>query len=191
MRRKFARQRVPGDGGVPVRASNGIASSAAQPVGVRRAWLRRPSTFQAKSFRQPLDVRRRTRSYTAPKRIDPDLEITLQVAHGIDENLDDLLGPQLGVARRQRGPGPGIVDLEQHAPFPLVPRRADPGALRGRGPGGIIAYNSTGAMVCQNGLAGSAATGSRRRQTVCSDGTPDADGNAHGQAGSGGWSVNT
>ncbi len=81
MRRKFTRQRVPGAGGVAVRASNGIASSAAQPVGVRRAWLTQPVHVPREIL--PPTARRAAQDQIAHRaqRVDLDLEITLQVAH--------------------------------------------------------------------------------------------------------------
>jgi hypothetical protein len=64
--------------------------------------------------------------------VDLQLEITLQVAHGIEKHLDHFFGPERPVAFGLCRPGLRILHLEEDPPLAGIPDRPHPRGLGGR-----------------------------------------------------------
>ena len=76
-----------------------------------------------------------------PKRINLELKVALQIAHGIDEHFHDLLGVKRRIALSERRGDMVIGYVKEHAQVLSVPRRPDRGRLLRGGACHHIAQN--------------------------------------------------
>ena len=159
MRNTLKRQRSPGAGGVSD-AGRGRQRTKALPRQERgRGPAGRPSGLVLRRVHARLEAREVPVVLTLPgrgvdhpqiaddvRRADLELVVVVARAVGVEEDLHDLLLPEVLVAARHRMPGRGVVDVVTQVEARVVPERAEarlvrrrpPRDRRARGPGALV-----------------------------------------------------